>query len=608
MDSTSVFVVVSVLQIIAVESQKLPPTEAANITDFNNHEGLYYQYLGTMKYSNSDYKLVNYLDLDQYSAKYLMLSELYNSTSHLCTDMRQKLEGNDSTFICHQFSQATLPYLYEIEVNHQNILSSIGQSVNSNDRFRRGLGSAVSRLASVLYGSAENIDMGLIFSKIAQLTKSNQKDVNFIPEQMRIIQVKISENNSSLVKVLTNQQRMEKNIHILKEQIKRNSQEIDKTLMITTLMEQTVLFEVMLNQYAYETQNLIEIVNTALSGKLHTSILPSRKWLSELREIKINLPLGTDLPVETRHESISDFIKLSDVVIFHKDKYLIFITKIPLVYNNEFEVYNIIPLPIKYDDKSIVLIEPELEILAISHDREKFFSLTYRQWETCKELKSYTLCKNIQPIHHRVKSNLCEIALLLNPQTFPKNCKIKFVTSNVVIWNHLSFSNSWIFYTPPEMVTINCVNPNKAFTFKIYGVGRLTISQACTIHTERFVLLPPNQIKSNTCLDIILGNPKFNVKQFFWDLLNTILPQNLKNVQVIENLSKFSHNLQDLDNLEKKPTESLIIRIIDVHITLIYIFILCCMILSIFIIFKIKNNTVKLYEPELPETELQKTI
>jgi len=75
-----------------------------------------------------------------------------------------------------------------------------------------------------------------------------------------------------------------------------------------------------LNQYAYETQNLIEIVDTALNGKLHTTILSTRKWLTKLREIKINLPVGTALPLEITQETISDFIKLSEVAIFHKDK------------------------------------------------------------------------------------------------------------------------------------------------------------------------------------------------------------------------------------------------------------------------------------------------
>lgn len=159
----------TILQVMVGEPQKFPLEEAVNITNFNSHEGLYYQYVGTMKTSNSEWKLINYLDLDNYS------SELYHSTSQLCGEIRQKLESNDSIYICQLFSQATLPYLYEIEINHQNILSTIGQSVDTNDRFRRGLRNAISRLASVLYGNIENIDMEFIFSKIKQLTQTNTK-------------------------------------------------------------------------------------------------------------------------------------------------------------------------------------------------------------------------------------------------------------------------------------------------------------------------------------------------------------------------------------------------------------------------------------------------
>jgi len=65
-----------------------------------------------------------------------------------------------------------------------------------------------------------------------------------------------------------------------------------------------------LNQYAYETQNLLAVVNSALHGKLHTSLLHTQLWLTELREIKTNIPVGTTLPFEIKAESISDFIKI----------------------------------------------------------------------------------------------------------------------------------------------------------------------------------------------------------------------------------------------------------------------------------------------------------
>jgi len=133
MVSAQVMVMLIILQMMVGEPQKIPLDEAVNITKFDSHESLYYQYVGTMKTSNSDWKLINYLDLDNYSTKYLTLSKLYYGTSQLCGELRQKLENNDTLYICQLFSQATLPHLYEIETNHQNILSTLGQSVDTND-------------------------------------------------------------------------------------------------------------------------------------------------------------------------------------------------------------------------------------------------------------------------------------------------------------------------------------------------------------------------------------------------------------------------------------------------------------------------------------------
>jgi len=58
-----------------------------------------------------------------------------------------------------------------------------------------------------------------------------------------------------------------------------------------------------------------------------------------------------------------------------------------------------------------------MEIVATNFDTEKFFTLTNNQWEMCREVQSYTLCKISQPIHH--KSNLCEFYSCQNRRTSP---------------------------------------------------------------------------------------------------------------------------------------------------------------------------------------------
>jgi len=68
---------------------------------------------------------------------------------------------------------------------------------------------------------------------------------------------------------------------------------VDSLLVKTTLLEQSIILESLLNQYTYETQNVISITNSEIHGKIRSIILPPSKLLQELKIIKLTLPEGT---------------------------------------------------------------------------------------------------------------------------------------------------------------------------------------------------------------------------------------------------------------------------------------------------------------------------
>lgn len=269
----------------------------------------------------------------------------------------------------------------KIDTNHRNILLSIGQEVKTNIRPRRGFGKTISRLANVLYGAASKLNTELIFNKVIEQIQNKQQNTNFIEDNIRIIQTDISEANDTLQHIKQNEQKIERNVLFLQTQIKINAEKINELEIKETLIELALLFEITLNQYAYKTQNLIAIVNLVMQGKIHTSIFPTKRKIAELKEIKMNLPMGEALPLEIRFESLPDFYRIADISILHKDNYLIFNLGIPLIPNEIYYVYHPISLPIPIHNNSIVLIAPVIDHLALSSDSEKFFTLTHDQWE-----------------------------------------------------------------------------------------------------------------------------------------------------------------------------------------------------------------------------------
>lgn len=251
-----------------------------------------------------------------------------------------------------------------------------------------------------------NLDFDLILKKITELKQNKQKNINAVEDRIRIVQTSLNNVNDMLYHLAENQEKLQENTMFLYAQIHENSAQINKTLIKTILLEQA---EIILNQYAYETQNLIGLITAAMSGNIYANVFTSNKFLAELREIKINLPPGTYLPVELFAESLSQLFLMTEISVIHKDHFLIFVTKIPLITNEEYNVYRPIPLPIQLNNDNIVLIETEIDYLTLSNNNETFFILTENQWETCRQLKKNKLCKGNKPIHHRANSELCEI-------------------------------------------------------------------------------------------------------------------------------------------------------------------------------------------------------
>ncbi|KAL4135978.1 hypothetical protein QTP88_007552 [Uroleucon formosanum] len=370
--------------------------ENYNITIFPDHKGLYYESHGMIQTSHTTWNLVTYVDIKVLTTNYDKLMTQYIEMKTICT---------------------------------------------------------FKRLINVLYGAYSKIDTEFIFKQILELTKNKIQNINLVKEKTRVVQAEILDANHTLQEITEHHQKFENNLRYLQGLTKESIVNINRLELKNKLLEQAFLFEVTLNQYAYETQNRIAIINAALDGKIHTSVITPRKLIQELTEIKISLPMGNSLPIELIPESMPNLFKISEKTIFVQDEYLIFSIEIPLVASKVFNVYRLIPLPILYSTNTVILIEPEVEYLVINNDNEEFFTITGKQWEACVNLGSYKLCKGGQTFHRRSRSNLCEVALLAY-QTIPETCKIKLVTLTTPIWDKLMDSNAWLFYTQPTLVTI----------------------------------------------------------------------------------------------------------------------------------------------------------
>lgn len=186
-------------------------------------------------------------------------------------------------------------------------MAAIVHNEETENRVRIGKEQSVKNIAKILYGIATKVDIEFIFSQILELEKRKVSNVNLETKQTRIVQMETIDSQNITKKMSEHQQQLEGNLEFLKPQLNEKIQNINKIALKERLLEQAFLFEVVLNQFAYETQNLISIINTALDGKIHISVITPNQLLSELKELKIKVPTGSALPLGINPTSLSDF-------------------------------------------------------------------------------------------------------------------------------------------------------------------------------------------------------------------------------------------------------------------------------------------------------------
>jgi len=132
-------------------------------------------------------------------------------------------------------------------------------------------------------------------------------------------------------------------------------------------------------------------------------------------------------------------------------------------------------------------------------------------------------------------------------------------------------------------------------------VGRLTTSSSCEIFTENSVLVPLNKNIRNVQADVTPENPKVSVISLLAEILPSVLPQNVSNLNQIKNLNSLAHKAIEINNLQRKSLEPLFIFKVELHFTFMYISILIITLTISIVVVKFKNQVIKMYSPEVAD-------
>lgn len=245
-----------------------------NVSTIPHESGIYFENRGPLRLTNSDWKLLIYVNLDNYNIRYIETINFYNKTAKICETLRKE---NPETFntTCGNFVLTSASLLQEISRKRSNMLQSIDIE-EINKREKRGLINLVGHMQKTLFGTLDDEDGEMYNTQIRELQSSRVGMLKIIDKQTSILKLTDS--------VFKNAQLMElqiQNLNIscnnLETSLKRVWYQIDILEVRTTMTNLITTLLLLLQQLVFETDMVGEIISAAQNDIIHSGTISTRE-------------------------------------------------------------------------------------------------------------------------------------------------------------------------------------------------------------------------------------------------------------------------------------------------------------------------------------------
>jgi hypothetical protein len=201
--------------------------------------------------------------------------------------------------------------------------------------------------------------------------------------------------------------------------------------------------------------------------------------------MKSSLPVDLVIPVSS--SNIIGLYSLLTVKTRVSEKMIIFYFTLPLVAAKRFEIFKVVPVPIRQTDE-VTILQPESEYIAINLHREKYIPISRAELERCSLLDGQTfLCHEKHPeLKNNPAVNSCEFNIFVYHKFNADVCRALTLKTDQ-LWIQLPDENRWIFYVKdPQAFTEVCTKTVR--TIKLQGEGILTLQPSCTLEHNSFTI------------------------------------------------------------------------------------------------------------------------
>jgi hypothetical protein len=167
--------------------------------------------------------------------------------------------------------------------------------------------------------------------------------------------------------------------------------------------------------------------------------------------------LTLPIPLSAAYHKL--ILRISEVDVFLKGNYFVYVILLPLTNHVKYCVYHILPLPIKIKNSEFkfTFILPEREYLLMDMAKLYCARLRAEEFKECKLMdNNHRLGKQNYPVQVEHENEECGDELLQSIRSIPGSCSQRTVELNQTLWTQLN-NNEWLYVAPRvDTLTVLC--------------------------------------------------------------------------------------------------------------------------------------------------------
>lgn len=125
-------------------------------------------------------------------------------------------------------------------------------------------------------------------------------------------------------------------------------------------------------------------------GKPHPAIITVDQLDIILTSMLKEIPSNTKLPFPTKHKDILSLYKICTVTSAIREMRIIYEIKLPLPFNENYQLYKILPFPTKIGNK-FLYVHQSMDYVLIDFDKKHFYDLTSKEVNKCTAKRFLTI-------------------------------------------------------------------------------------------------------------------------------------------------------------------------------------------------------------------------